>query len=133
MESILIIVIGAFALYYLNLKQDQAADQLIGEAFSRFERIYNGVIYSCYDATVVIKTINRGLTFPFIPSPNYHARALCQTEQEQWFWFDASIKYMKLNKINITPTSKEEAFQVLKDDPESLQRYFPNYNKQQST
>ena len=129
MESILIIGLGVFALYYLCLKQDQAADKLLGEEFDRYERIYNGVAYSCQHATVVKKRINKDIVLPLVPSPSYSAKVLCQTENKDWFWFDANIKYMKLATSSITPIIKEEAFQALKDDPESLQRYFPDYDQ----
>ncbi len=132
MESVLVIILGAFALYYLSQKQDQAAESLIGEAFDRFERIYNSVTYSCHDATVVRKSIHSAIAIPLVPSPNYNAKALCRTEEGHWFWFDASIRYMKLNRTSITPTTQDEALEALKDDPESLQRYFPGSDNQPS-
>ena len=132
MESVLVIILGAFALYYLSLKQDQAAENLIGEAFDRFERIYNSITYSCHDATVVQKSIYSAVAIPLIPSPNYDAKALCRTEDGHWFWFNASIRYMKLSHTSITPTTQTEAEEALKDEPEILQRYFPGSDNQPS-
>lgn len=132
MESILVIICCALALYYLTQKQDRAAETLIGEAFDRFERIYNSVTYSCQNATVVRKSLYSTIALPLIPSPNYKARALCLTEEGNWFWFDASIRYMKLRYTRITPTTEVEALEALKDDPEILQRYFPGLDHKPS-
>ncbi|WP_263079681.1 hypothetical protein [Endozoicomonas sp. Mp262] len=132
MESILVMIFCALALYYLSRRQDQVAESLIGEEFDRFERIYNSVTYSCHDATVVRKSLHSSVALPIVPSPNYHARALCLTEEGHWFWFDASIRYMKLSHTRITPTTQDEALEALKDDPEILQRYFPNFGQKPS-
>lgn len=130
MESFILIVVSFLALYYLSKKQDQMANKLIGEEFSRFERRYNDVTYSCHDATVVRKQINSALPLPLIPATSYFARALCLTEDGHWFWFDASIRRMKLDRTSITPTTDEEALNALKDDPEVLSRYFPDSDQQ---
>lgn len=130
MESFILIAVSFLALYYLSQKQDQMADRMIGEQFIGFERIYNNVTYSCHDSTVVRKQINSAMPVPLIPSTSYYARALCVTEDSHWFWFDASIRKMKPDRISITPTSDEEAYQALKDDPEMLRRYFPDSDKQ---
>ncbi len=133
MESVFVIILGAFALYYLSERQDKAAEQLIGDAFDRFERIYNGVKYACMDSTVVLRSLHRNIALPLVPSPNYSVRALCRTEEGHWFWFDAEIHYLKLKHTRITPSSGEEALEALKDTPEILQHYFPEYNNQQQS
>ncbi|WP_330925745.1 hypothetical protein [Candidatus Sororendozoicomonas aggregata] len=133
MESLLVIILGVFVLHYLSQRQDQAAEKLIGGAFDRFERIYNGVKYACLDATVVRRSLHREIALPLVPSPNYSARALCRTEEGDWFWFDSEIRFMKLKHTRITPCSKKEALEALKDTPEILQHYFPDCNKQQQS
>lgn len=130
MESFILIAVSFLALYYLSQKQDQMANRMIGEEFTGFERIYNNVTYSCHDSTVVRKQINSAMPIPLIPSTSYYARALCLTEDGHWFWFDASIRKMKLDRTSITPTSDEEAYNALKDDPETLRRYFPDSDQQ---
>lgn len=130
MESFILIAVSLLALYYLSQKQDQMATRMIGEEFNRFERIYNNINYSCQDATVVKKQINSAMPLPLIPATSYYARALCLTQEGNWFWFDASIRRMKLDRTSITPTSDEEAFNALKDDPETLRRYFPDSDQQ---
>ena len=128
MESVVLIVISAFVLYYLSLKQDHMADNMFGEAFNRFERRYNNVTYSCPNSTVVKKKVFSLISAPIIPSINYSVRALCLTEKGDWFWFDANIRFMKLKHTSITPATREEASKALKNDPECLQRYFPDNN-----
>lgn len=130
MESFLLIAISVFALYYLSQKQDQMADAMIGSEFTRFERIYHNVTYSCQDATVVRKQLVSAMPLPMIPSTRYDAKALCLTEEGHWFWFDASIRRMKTHRTSITPVSSEEALNALKDDPEIVQRYFSNSDQQ---
>ena len=130
MESFILIIVSFLALYYLSKKQDHMASHLIGEEYSRYERRYNNITYSCPEATVVRKQINSAMPLPFIPSTSYYARALCLTEEGHWFWFDASIRRMKLDRTSITPTSDEEAFKALKDDPEVIQQYFPDSDQQ---
>ncbi len=130
MESFILIVVSFLALYYLSKKQDQMANQLIGEIFDRFERRYNNITYSCHDATVVRKQMNSGMPLPLIPSTSYYVRALCQTEEGHWFWFDASIRRMKLDRTSITPSSDKEAFNALKDDPEAQRQYFSDSDQQ---
>ena len=128
MESVVLIAISVFILYYLSLKQDRMANDMFAEVFDRFERRYNNVTYSCQDATVVKKKVFSLISAPVVPSVNYSVRALCLTEKGDWFWFDASIQLMKLNHSCITPATPEEASEALKDDPECLRRYFPDNN-----
>ena len=130
MESFILIAVSVLALYYLSQKQDQMANRMIGEEFSRFERIYNNINYSCQDSTVVRKQINSAMPIPLIPSTSYYARALCLTKEGHWFWFDASIRRMKPDRTSIIPTTDEEAYNALKDDPETLRRYFPDSDQQ---
>ena len=130
MESFILIVVSIMALYYLSKKQDQMASQLIGGEYERFERRYNNITYSCQDATLVRRQINSAMPLPLIPSTSYYARALCLTEDGHWFWFDASIRRMKLDRTSITPTTDEEAFNALKDEPEILSQYFPDSEQQ---
>ncbi|MGI9276958.1 MAG: hypothetical protein ACR2PT_19190 [Endozoicomonas sp.] len=129
MESVIVIIVSAFALYYLSLKQDHMAGQMFADAFDRFERRYNDITYSCHDATVVRKLITGSINLPLVPSVNYTARALCLTDQGNWFWFDASIQWMKLSSTSITPATSEQASDALKDAPEILERYFPDNNQ----
>ena len=124
MESIILIFIGLFALYYLSLKQDRMADTMFAETFDRFERRYNNVTYSCQASTVVKKKLFSFPGVPCFPSTNYYVRALCLTEHSDWFWFDADIRLMKLKTTRLTPASSQEASEALKDDPECLRRYF---------
>lgn len=130
MESFILIVVSIFALYYLSQKQDHMANRMFGHEFNRFERIYHNVVYSCPDATVVSKRITSAMPLPLIPSISYSAKALCLTEDKHWFWFDATIRRMKLDQTSITPITSEEAFAALKDDPENLNRYFPTHDEQ---
>ncbi|WP_067518336.1 hypothetical protein [Endozoicomonas ascidiicola] len=130
MESFILIVAGTVILYYLSQKQDQMADWMLGVEFNRFERIYQNVTYSCQDSTVVRKQVTSAMPIPFIPSTGYSVKALCLTEDKHWFWFDAAIRRMKLDKISITPSNSKEAFDALKDDPEILHRYFSNHDQQ---
>ena len=130
MESFILIVAGAVILYYLSQKQDLMADWMFGLEFDRFERIYQNVTYSCHDAIVVRKQMNSAMPLPFIPSTGYTVRALCLTEDKHWFWFDAGIRRMKLDRISITPTTPKEAFQALKDNPEILHQYFSEQDQQ---
>ncbi len=130
MESFILIVASIFALYYLSQKQDLMATKMFGHEFNRFERIYHNTTYSCQNSTVVRKQITSGMPLPFIPSTSYSVRALCLTEDKHWFWFDAGIHRMKLNRTSITPTDSKEAFNALKDDPEILHRYFSNHDQQ---
>ncbi|AMO56053.1 hypothetical protein GZ77_04300 [Endozoicomonas montiporae] len=124
MESVILIAISAFALYYLSLKQDYMANLMFAEAFERFERRYNNVTYTCQDSTVVKKKLFSFPNLPCIPSVNFSVRALCLTENNEWFWFDASIRLMKVHSTCITPVTNEEASEALKDDPECFSRYF---------
>ncbi|MET4694886.1 hypothetical protein [Endozoicomonas lisbonensis] len=124
MESVILIAISAFALYYLSLKQDHMADTMLAEAFDRFERRYNNVTYSCHESTVVKKKLFSFPDVPCIPSINFNVRALCLTESGDWFWFDASIRLMKIHSTSITPATSQEASEALKDDPECFSRYF---------
>ncbi|WP_257284612.1 hypothetical protein [Endozoicomonas sp. SESOKO1] len=130
MESFILIVAGIFALYYLSQKQDNMADKMLGHEFNRFERIYHNITYSCQNATIVRKQLTSGMPLPFIPSTTYSVKALCLTEDKHWFWFDASIRHMKMDRTSITPTNAKEAFNALKDDPEILHRYFSNHDQQ---
>ena len=130
MESFILIAASVFALYYLSQKQDLMAHKMFGNEFNRFERIYRNITYSCQNSTVVRRRMVSSISLPFIPSTSYSVRALCLTEDNHWFWFDASISRMKLNRTSITPTDPKEAFNALKDDPETLHRYFSNHNQQ---
>ena len=130
MESFILIVVSFLALYYLSKKQDQMANKLIGEEFNRYERRYNNVTYCCPEATVVRRQVNSAMPLPLVPSTSYYARALCLTGDGHWFWFDASIRRMKMDRTSITPTTDEEALKALKDDPETLNRYFPDSDQQ---
>ncbi|WP_419536011.1 hypothetical protein [Endozoicomonas sp.] len=130
MESFILIVASIFALYYLSQKQDIMANKMFGHEFNRFERIYQNVTYSCQNSTIVRKQLVSGMPLPFVPSTSYSVRALCLTEDKNWFWFDASIRRMKLHRTSITPTNSKEAFNALKDDPEILHRYFSNHDQQ---
>ncbi|WP_066016413.1 hypothetical protein [Endozoicomonas atrinae] len=130
MESFILIVASIFALYYLSQKQDIMANKMFGHEFNRFERIYHNTTYSCQNSTIVRKQLISGMPLPFIPSTSYSVRALCLTEDKHWFWFDASISRMKLNRTSITPTDAKDAFNALKDDPEILHRYFSNHDQQ---
>ncbi len=130
MESFVLMLVCSLALYYLSKKQDQMASSMFGEEYGRFERIYDHVSYSCYESTVVRKQMTSAIPVPVIPSLSYSAKALCLTADGHWFWFDAGIRYMKIHRSSITPTTDEEALNALKDDPEILQRYFPNSNHQ---
>ena len=128
MESVILIAVSAFALYYLSLKQDHMANAMFAEAFDRFERRYNNVTYSCHDSTVVKKQF---FSFPgllCIPAINFSVRALCLTEDGDWFWFDAKIRFIKIHSTSITPASNQEASEALKDDPERFSRYFSDNN-----
>ncbi len=130
MESFILIAASVFALYYLSQKQDLMAHKMFGNEFNRFERIYHNITYSCQNSTVVSKRMVSKMPLPFIPSTSYSVRALCLTEEKHWFWFDASISRMKLDRTSITPTDAKEAFNALKDDPETLHRYFSNHDQQ---
>ena len=125
MESVIILFICALALYQLSLRQDKMAERMIADTFDRFERRYNEVTYSCPYATVVRKKIHGFPSMPLVPSVNYTARALCLTENNDWFWFDAGIRNMKLCSTAITPSNPSEASKALSDDPEILKHYFP--------
>ena len=128
MESVLLIAVSAFALYYLSLKQDHMADIMFAEAFDRFERRYNNVTYSCHESTVVKKKVFGFPNLPCIPSINFAVRALCLTESGNWFWFDANIRLLKISSSRITPATSQEASEALKDDPECFSRYFSDNN-----
>ncbi|KEQ18045.1 hypothetical protein [Endozoicomonas numazuensis] len=125
MESIIILFICGLALYQLSLRQDKMAEQMVAQSFNRFERRYNNVTYSCLDATVVKKQLHGFPSVPLVPSVNYTARALCLSDNNHWFWFDASIRNMKLCSTSITPVSLAEASDALSCDPEALSQYFP--------
>ncbi|MGI9279294.1 MAG: hypothetical protein ACR2PX_06655 [Endozoicomonas sp.] len=125
MESIIILLLCGLALYQLSRRQDKMAEQMIAQTFNRFERRYNDVTYSCLDAIVVKKQLHGFPSVPLVPSVNYTARALCLSDNNNWFWFDASIRNMKLCSTGITPASQPEACDALSSDPEMLNQYFP--------
>ncbi|WP_062268762.1 hypothetical protein [Endozoicomonas arenosclerae] len=125
MESVIILFLCGLALYQLSLRQDKMAEQMIGQTFNRFERRYNDITYSCLDAIVVKKQLHGFPSVPLVPSVNYTVRALCLSESKHWFWFDASIRNMKLCSSSITPASLQEACDALSNDPEVLSQYFP--------
>lgn len=126
MDSLILIFLCGYGLYYLNKRQDKVADYMFSQEFDRFERTYHSITYACKDSVVVKKMVQHHTPFAFIPAVNYHARALCLTPENQWFWFEASIEQMKLCKSSITPATPEDAVTALKDDPDILQRYFPD-------
>lgn len=132
MESVILLIISAVVLYHLNQKQDRIAERLIAEAFNRFERRYNNITYSCPDAKVVRKQILGSPSFMLVPSINYTARALCLSEENDWFWFDCNIQNMKICSTGITPCSAKEASEALKDDQETWQQYFPGTKEEKT-
>ncbi|WP_448216729.1 hypothetical protein [Endozoicomonas sp. 2B-B] len=132
MESVIILFLCGLALYQLSLRQDKMAEQLIAQTFNRFERRYNDITYSCLNSTVVKKQLHGFPAVPLVPSVNYTARALCYSENKNWFWFDASIRNMKLYSTSITPVSQPEACDALSSDPEVLSQYFPENKSNES-
>ncbi len=134
MESIILLIICFLALYQLSVRQNRIANQLIAHTYSRFERRYNKVTYSCPDSEVVLKDVRSIPGIPMIPSIHYTAKALCMTEQKEWFWFEASIKFMRVQSTNIVPVKRTDAKKALQGEHELLLEFFPEEkNSQQNS
>ncbi|MRI35050.1 hypothetical protein EOPP23_18945 [Endozoicomonas sp. OPT23] len=125
MESIILLIICLLALYQLSVRQNKIANQLIANTYSRFERRYNKVTYSCPDSEVVLKELRAIPGIPMIPSLSYTAKALCMTEQKEWFWFEANIRFMRVQSTNIVPAEQEEARAALQGEQSLILKYFP--------
>ena len=132
MESIILLIICLLALYQLSVRQNRIASQLMADTYSRFERRYNKVTYSCPDSQVILKDLRAIPGIPMIPSLHYTAKALCITEQGEWFWFEASIRYMRVQSTNIIPAEQEEAKAALEGEEELLKKFFPEETPRQT-
>lgn len=108
MELVLLLA-GAIILYWLDRYQDQIADRMAGEAFARISETRNGKTY-CGKTAIIHHKKHIGHVFmPLFPSLDHDIKALCQTEDNHWFWYHAQIKGMKLVHTETIPVSIEAA------------------------
>jgi len=107
---------GAIALYWLDRYQDQIADRMAGEAFDQVSETRNGKTYSGKTAIIHRKKHIGHVFMPLFPSLDHDIKALCQTEDNHWFWYHAQIKNMKLVHTEINPVSIEAALEAMDED-----------------